>query len=315
MSTQPSSDRVRTADVPAPDRLEFWEHTLSTRLWPVAIAPVNGASHDFRTEFVSVGAQEAMIARGVIDPVRTRVSRSQAAQREATRLLLSMQTAGRLAVEARGQRTLYPGRSLLIQTDDEPNVHTHSGRTPMVLLSVNAAQLSIPMAKLRPLMFRPLRIDARSATLFTNAAHAAQRSTETLDAAQMSDYLHGVADLLLRTVSGGTIEHGGTAVVRRHQALDIIRARIADPALTSASVAEELGISVRRLQQIFAGDVSVARQIQDLRIARAQRLLRDPQGHQEAIATIAALCGYSDHATFSRAFRRATGMRPKDCRR
>jgi len=103
-------------------------------------------------------------------------------------------------------------------------------------------------------------------------------------------------------------------VVRRQQARDIIRARLGDPALSMATVASELGISVRRLQQVFAGEPSVAQEIRQLRLTRAQRLLRDPLARHQSIAAVARRCVYADHTNFSRAFRQATGVTPRDFR-
>lgn len=145
-------------------------------------------------------------------------------------------------------------------------------------------------------------------------AGAAQRSRTALDAVGFSAYLHGIAELVLRIVIGQQPDHSGTAAVRRQQARDVIRARIADPSLTTATVADELGLSVRRLQQIFEGEASIAQQIRDARIDRARRLLQDPLAQDQSIATIARSCGFGDHANFSRSFRRATGMAPRDFR-
>ncbi len=306
-----SLGRLSTAAISPADRFDYWEHSISSQLQPVHIQPVNPRATDFRAEFVKVDAHGTMIAGGVLDPVRSEVTRAHAHEQDASTLSLGLQTSRSLLVEARGERHQFSNQTLLVQSDDEPTVHTHSVRAPMILMTVRTAELSLPMTVLRQLMFRPLPLNPALCALL---AGAAQRSRTALDAVGFSAYLHGIAELVLRTVIGQQPDHSGTAAVRRQQARDVIRARIADPSLTTATVADELGLSVRRLQQIFEGEASIAQQIRDARIDRARRLLQDPLAQDQAIATIARSCGFGDHANFSRSFRRATGMAPRDFR-
>lgn len=314
MADQVSLERVSTAAVPRADRFEFWQDSISSALQPVNIRPVSGHGKDFRAEFSAVATRRSTIVSGTCDPVSSKVTEAHARQRDAGTLLLSMQWTGRLDVEARGERTEFATQTLLVQSDDEPTVHTRSARASTVLMSVCAADLSISMDQLRPLMFRPLRLDRSLSAMFATAAKAAQQSGTGLDAEVLDAYLHGVAEVLLRTVSGQHPNHAGTVALRRQQVRDIIRARAADPRLSTATVARALGVSVRRLQQIFEGQDSVARQIRDLRLARAQELLRAPAQQSRSIASISEQCGFADHASFSRAFRRTTGSAPRDFR-
>ncbi len=314
MTDAVSLDRLSTAAVPAAERYAFWEQSVSAIWQQMTLQGGRDTPADFRAEFTNVGARGASIATGVLDPVCAAVTAVEARERDPDSLVLALQGAGRLAVDARGERHEYPNGTLLVRSVDEPTVHTYSARTPMVLLAVSTAQLSIPLARLRPLMFRPLPLDPGLSAMFLGAARAARRSAPHCDATGMQGYLHGLAELLLRTVIGSKPEHAGTAVVRRQQASDIIRARLGDPALSTVTVATELGISVRRLQQLFEGQTSVAQQIRQLRVTRAQRLLRDPLAGDQSIAAIAGRCGYADHANFSRAFRQATGMTPRHFR-
>ncbi len=306
--------RVSTAARPPAERFDFWQHLISSTLQPVSIQPVPEHAKDFRAEFVCVGTQRSKITSGIVDPVLSKVTNAHVRDRNASRVLLSMQWNGRLDVEARGDRVGFGSHTLLVQADDEPTVHSRSARGSTVLMTVSAAELSLPMARLRPLMFRPLRIDPSLSEMFARAAWAAQQFVTGLDAVGLDAYLHGVAELLLRTVSGQQPEHAGTAALRRQQARDVIRTRAEDPRLSTATVAQELGVSVRRLQQVFAGGESVAQQIRDLRLARAQELLRDPVHRNLPIAGLAAQCGFADHSTFSRAFRHATGTSPRNFR-
>ena len=78
-------------------------------------------------------------------------------------------------------------------------------------------------------------------------------------------------------------------------------------------VAGLLGISVRHLHILFeASDSSFARTRTAERIAESRRLLMQPP--EQTIAEIALACGFSNLATFYRAFQAAHGMSPGDFR-
>ena len=77
--------------------------------------------------------------------------------------------------------------------------------------------------------------------------------------------------------------------------------------------ANAIGMSVRALQRRLAeAGVSHGRLVAESRFATAVRLL---EGTDATVLDIALDLGYSDHAHFTRAFRRWTGIAPRDFRR
>ena len=79
-----------------------------------------------------------------------------------------------------------------------------------------------------------------------------------------------------------------------------------------ASIAAAIGLSVRSLQRRLAtAGVSFDRLVDDGNLDSAAELLRGP----DKIIDVAIALGYSDPAHFSRAFRRWTGLTPRDFRR
>jgi AraC-like DNA-binding protein len=92
-----------------------------------------------------------------------------------------------------------------------------------------------------------------------------------------------------------------------------IDGRLADPALEPDSVARAMGLSRSTLYRLFAGLGGVAGYIQARRLARVKALLAD--GRQtRRISELAYQYGFSDEAHFSRAFRRAYGLSPREWR-
>jgi len=78
------------------------------------------------------------------------------------------------------------------------------------------------------------------------------------------------------------------------------------------SVAEAAGTSVRSLQRhLAASNLSFARLVDEARFEAASALLCDPDVR---IVDVSAELGYTDHANFTRAFRRWAGVPPLEFR-
>lgn len=94
-----------------------------------------------------------------------------------------------------------------------------------------------------------------------------------------------------------------------------IERNLGDPDLTPASVAAAHHISVSYLHRLFRGeDETVAASIRRRRLERARRDLADPALAAVPVHRIATRWGFADHATFTRAFRSAYDVAPKDYR-
>ena len=98
----------------------------------------------------------------------------------------------------------------------------------------------------------------------------------------------------------------------RH-ALELIRARACE-GLTSAEVCKEIGGSRRQAEARFRAltDCSIGEEIVAVRIEHAKSLLLN---RSIQIETIFSRCGYSDASSLRRAFKKATGLSPREWRR
>lgn len=100
---------------------------------------------------------------------------------------------------------------------------------------------------------------------------------------------------------------------RRAQVLAFIDAHLAEPDLGPERICRAVGLSRSVLYRLFETRGGVAAQIQARRLSRVRDLLSEPQT-KGRIADIAFAHGFADEAHFSRAFRRAYGMAPRDVR-
>lgn len=130
-----------------------------------------------------------------------------------------------------------------------------------------------------------------------------------------TDLAQAVAKLLMRDalpgsqapyVTGALLEHDRPAVIERAcRWLDKHLAR----SWTVAELAAHCHVSQRTLLRHFAAHFGHGpiRQAQQLRIERCKALL---EGSRRSFEAITAACGYSDVASFAKAFKRGVGLTP-----
>lgn len=96
----------------------------------------------------------------------------------------------------------------------------------------------------------------------------------------------------------------------RDRVLALVEARLCDPELRAASMADELGVSSRTIQNVFAAmGATPGGYVLERRLARAaDRLLASPG---LSITELAFELGFNDSAYFTRCFRAHFGSAPK----
>jgi AraC-like DNA-binding protein len=89
-----------------------------------------------------------------------------------------------------------------------------------------------------------------------------------------------------------------------------------NPDLTAERIARAHSVSVRQLYKACAeGGLSLEQWIIDQRLEAARAELRTPAGRRRPVAATARACGFRDPSHFSRRFRAAYGMSPRDWQR
>ena len=96
--------------------------------------------------------------------------------------------------------------------------------------------------------------------------------------------------------------------------LQFVTANLGDPGLSVAAVCRRFAISPRFLHRLFEGqDHTFAETVRMMRLEKSARLLADPLS-RSTITGIALRHGFTDSASFSRAFRRNFGIAPREMR-
>jgi AraC family transcriptional regulator, positive regulator of tynA and feaB len=95
----------------------------------------------------------------------------------------------------------------------------------------------------------------------------------------------------------------------------VIEGNLHDHALNTEKVAALLSISPRYLQDLFQAEhTTVSDWIWTRRLEKSRRDLADPLHAHDSIAQIALACGFTDFGHFSRRYREAFGVQPREYR-
>ncbi len=142
---------------------------------------------------------------------------------------------------------------------------------------------------------------------------------DDLPAMQQPAVLHSALTLLgaaFDPLAGHGSDGRDNAAALRRRIMAHIRGRLDDPALDPQGIADALGLSLRHLHRVFAaGGCTLDRWIWHQRLLRCRHDLSLAPAQTGSIAQIAFRWGFSDAAHFSRAFRRAFGVSPREWRR
>lgn len=208
-----------------------------------------------------------------------------------------------------------PG-GFLLERGDEPYKFSYGAANELCVLKISKAVLS---EKLRqPDRFCAKLFDGGTGVggLFTMFAQQIfTQAPQDKNSAQVLG--RHLIELLALSIDGQCDADDGVrssvraAHLRRAEAM--IRASLANPALSPEMVADACGISKRYLHELFSGaNVTVSQYIREQRLIAARDILELP--NPAPIAEIAYRFGFSDQAQFSRLFKAMFGKTPSGYR-
>jgi len=182
--------------------------------------------------------------------------------------------------------------------------------------------LHIPERLLQSQLEQPVRTATRISTV-SGVGAAIRHALTAIDTGELTP--QSAARLAVHTTGllAVALEHPEPAspTAQRHgrllrAALDDIEEHLGDDDLSPARTASRLGVSVRLLHQVFAGqEHSFTGTVRRRRLDQAHRDLTDPARAGLRIIDIAADNGFADVTHFHRVFRQTYGYTPAQHRR
>jgi AraC family transcriptional regulator, positive regulator of tynA and feaB len=137
------------------------------------------------------------------------------------------------------------------------------------------------------------------------------RDCDEIEQRQFGDLIENSVGSLLASTQRAVTAHQRLLA----EALRIIDTHHRDPRLSAPVLANQLGVSVRMVHQVFTQHVgSVGETITEHRLRSAAGALGQPNGVHRSIADIAIESGFGDLSHFSRLFRTRYAMTPGEYR-
>jgi len=302
--------KFETAGIAPGERLRYW-NTVADEVFTGTF--VNAESHRFEGEMWSWRL-------GELDMIRTRSVEASVGRRPLDapeeRVILHMQWRGRAEHRQGGLETRLGPGDFVFGSPHEPYFFDLSAHEMMVV-EFPRRELAERVPDLDDVIARRLSGTTPAARVFSDFLLSLWRQADDRGACDPA-WGEGISrifyDLAAMAVHEGKRAPQGTPERElRRRALALIDANLADPTLRSASMAAELGTSVRTVQNLFAemGTTPTAA-ILERRLERAaERLIADPLA---TITEVAFAHGFNDSAYFTRCFRQKFGVSPRQWR-
>ncbi|MEU9175210.1 helix-turn-helix domain-containing protein [Streptomyces sp. NPDC048420] len=310
----------RSDDVPSVDRFDAWRKRLARDISPLNSHSDQGNAFRAETRLLRLG--DSRVWSTVVDPTAIRRTPELTRQSDPGVYTLILPLSGGNEVAQAGREAVHgpfdmhvldPSRPVRLRLLGNPSVH-------LIGVDVPKAGFPLPAAWMDQLLTRRLPGREGVGALLSGFLLQLTHDTSSFRPSD-SPRLEAALLELLTALFAHHLDADGNSVpnsARRALVLQIqtfIRQHLQDPRLTPPTIAAAHHISVSYLHRVFQGEgITVSSWIREQRLANARRDLADPTLRSTPIHIIASRWGFPRAADFSRAFRNAHGISPKDYR-
>jgi AraC-like DNA-binding protein len=313
--------RFSTDDVAPRDRVAIWREALVRTVLKFDVEPV--AEAPFRARATVRALPGLRLISGASSAADFRAERKPADTGE---VVLGICQSNVFAHQQDGdssirrEASIGSGDGFLMLCGSRTHIHVPQDgefvclRLPRATLAATVTNLDSAFCRPIPRTIPTLRLLKRYLDVFDDAAGAF-----AAPGVQHAAVTH-IYDLLALTLGASrdiaevAEGRGGRAARLKAVKHDIVR-NLHDPALSVGGIAQRYNVTPRHVQKLFEEDgMTFTQYLVSQRLARAQRLLTNPQLRDRTMTSIALEVGFADLSYFNRAFRRQFGMAPSDSR-
>ncbi|GAA0979820.1 helix-turn-helix domain-containing protein [Acrocarpospora macrocephala] len=306
-----------TENVSSGERRDYWRHVVSHAFVPLeASFPREDAGFDGRLRGATLGALGVYDVDTGAHAAHRTAKLTTAAPAECYKLGLVVSGRGLLGQDGR-QAVLNPGEFAVYDTD-RPYTLTFEDPSRLLVLIFPRTMLGLPQDRIAQITATPISGDSGLGALvgpFLLQIGALLEEVETHGGARLAG---NVIDLVATTLAGRLDLTADPGSIRNALFLRItsyIEAHLGDPGLGPAEIAGAHHISTRYLHKLFRAEgTTVLAWIRERRLDRCGRDLRDPLQLLRPVSAIAVRWGYTDASHFSRIFKAAFGLSPREYR-
>ncbi|MEV6808095.1 helix-turn-helix domain-containing protein [Streptomyces sp. NPDC051132] len=314
----------RTDDVPAGERFAYWRDMVGrTRASDMLSAHM--ADYWAECRFMELGPVTVWPASFL--PARFRRSPRMIRRDDPELYHLTLLVSGRMGLDLTGPGDTFGPRDLHLVDSSQPYdlrcADAEAAPQRGVAVDFPKALLPVPPRQVRELLGRALSGRQGMGAVLADFLGSLERQADTLrprDAARLGTAVLDLVSVFLASASDMEAalppETREQALVRRVEAF--IRQRLHDPDLTPPVIAAAHHVSLSQLHRVFrqwsSQGTTVAAHIRAARLAGARADLADPAHRATPVQDIAARWGFARPSDFSRAFRAAHGVPPREYR-
>ncbi|MFD7867492.1 helix-turn-helix domain-containing protein [Streptomyces sp. NPDC057682] len=307
--------------LPPRDRLTALNEMFLTSKHPMGVVgdEADGFAASLRgVELASVHMAELTMSPG-------KVVRSERMVRQADPELVSVVVAasGSVVLSQAGRDAVLDPTTLALYDSSYPyeiRLDGDGGTATLLRAHIPRTLLGRSPARLRPLLARPLPGRDGFAGMVVHLMNSLAGEAHAYGSHDLPRLSEISGDLLTALVTHHLDERtdpedpsGRGALLLSIEAF--VRQRLHDPELSPRVIAGAHHLSVGHLHRLFhTRGTTPAAWIRGLRLTYAGRDLRDPALREVTVHQIATRWGFRDHSTFTRSFRTAYGMSPRDYR-
>jgi AraC-like DNA-binding protein len=310
----------RSEDLPVADRFDMWHDLMSSTHAPMDLTSDFAADFRATLRLMDLGGitlWPACFPQLAFHRTPLRIRQSDP---ETVNLSLVLHGDAWTRWPRRPQRSMKPGDFHMNVSSLPMSVAGAGPWTEMIGVEVPRSVLSLPWTRVRDVVGTDLQ--GRTGVGALVAQFLTQVTSRPADYRQADAPRLGrvLADLVSAQFAQVLDAEDGLPPETRTRVLtlesmDFIRRHLADPGLTPSSVAAALHISRSHLHRLFQEQgTTVAAYIREQRLENARRELADSASLSVPVHAIAARWGFKDHTTFTRNFRAAYGVTPRDFR-
>jgi AraC-like DNA-binding protein len=306
-----------THHLPEQDRIPYWREHYGHVMLRVDLEPARDMA--FEASITSLALPALQLIEASSSPAK--ISRTGEYLADGNDdIVLAVNRTGSVIVASGGrERSLREHEAVLLTGGEAASFHrTSRGRS--FTLRVPRAMLESTVVSVDDALMRPIPGDRGAMKLLVDYAGWLLQDSASLDPRLLNLSVRHVHDLLALAI-GPTPDFAATARTRglRASRLKLAKSYIVAHShrrdISIATVASSLGVTPRYVQRLFESDgTTFSDFLVGQRLARAHRLLCEPNLGHMAISAIAYDVGFGDLSYFNRRFRRLYGLTPRDIR-
>lgn len=308
---------LTTAAVPENDRLAYWCEALAGTRVPMAVTPRGGGPFDGRLATGRVGCLR--VATVEADAYRAGRTTSHIARSAEQFVGIGVQISGRTTLAQDGRRADAGPGDLYVYDTAHPYFLDHPEPFSVRVVHMPRRALGLSDAELRRVTGTVIATGhgcgAVLMPFLTTLVDSADSYSPTAAGRLAASVIELFATLVAETAptTGAEEETSRGHLVARIR--DHIDRNLGDPALAPEGIAKAHHISVRYLHRLFEDEgITVGRLVQRRRLEECARELGRGGRAAPTVSSVAQRWGFVNPAHFSRVFRDAYGISPREWR-